>query len=441
MKKTNLIIKGLGVAALALVACDNTYDPVPLEYEKDPNFGAPELQEGWQLEEVPGMCDVAGVYGYKDVALNKLFTRNFGWNGGDGGLTLKLPDGNVYWDFNDSFYGVVDPETRARGTSSFPRNSVMIQTMGEDGLPGMNDENLIWMNPFINLDNPDGPNYGCARTFLEHPKAVSYNDQGIAQDYVYWAGDATIVDNQLQMLWMGVYSSQLRQESTALAIYSLDGKPGDPGYMKEVSVDHNFMTENPWGYGSTLCECADGHIYLYATKSPAFLANNTIVARTTTMDLRSEWEYFVPTEDGMGNMWSKEYPTEDQVNKVNISSSAISMPWVFERDGWYYMVGQGYPYSADIMILRAKDPWGPFTDSVKLFTLPPKLDKIGDQTSFHYYMINLHESLSREGELVFSTNSEVVDPLNFWNNFNEPGSADFYRLFYYRIYNWERIYK
>ncbi len=45
--------------------------------------------------------------------------RTLGWNGGDGVLTTLLPDGHVFWSFNDSFYGVVNPENRARGDAVF----------------------------------------------------------------------------------------------------------------------------------------------------------------------------------------------------------------------------------------------------------------------------------------------------------------------------------
>ena len=49
----------------------------------------------------------AGVYAYKDKLYDGLFTRTLGWNGGDGVLTVQLPDGNLFWTFNDSFYGVI----------------------------------------------------------------------------------------------------------------------------------------------------------------------------------------------------------------------------------------------------------------------------------------------------------------------------------------------
>ena len=76
------------------------------------------------------------VFVYKDLKYNALFTRSLGWNGGDGVFTTGLPDGNIFWSFNDSFYGVIN-ENRSRGNCSFPRNSIMVQT------PGEKDENLV----------------------------------------------------------------------------------------------------------------------------------------------------------------------------------------------------------------------------------------------------------------------------------------------------------
>ena len=52
-------------------------------------------------------------------------------------------------------------------------------------------------------------------------------------------------------------------------------------------------------------------------------------------------------------------------------------------------------------------------------------------------MVNIHPALSRTGELVFSTNTDCS---SFWDNFNAPGSADFYRPYFYRVFNWESVY-
>ena len=101
------------------------------------------------------------------------------------------------------------------------------------------------------------------------------------------------------------------------------------------------------------------------------------------------------------------------------------------------MFMEGFPFGRDVYMYRSETPYGPFVDRELLFTLPKTLDKFGDVYHQRWYMINLQESLSREGELVFSTNS---DPVNFWDNFNREGSADFYRPFFFRVYGWENVY-
>jgi len=52
-------------------------------------------------------------------------------------------------------------------------------------------------------------------------------------------------------------------------------------------------------------------------------------------------------------------------------------------------------------------------------------------------MPHLHMALSRQGELVFSTNTDAKD---WGDNFNSTGSADFYRPYFIRVYNWEAVF-
>ena len=78
----------------------------------------------WDLEPMPNATYAGTARAYKDLKYNELFTRTLGWNGGDGVLTVGLPNGDVLWTFNDSFYGVVNERLRARGSCSFPRNTI-----------------------------------------------------------------------------------------------------------------------------------------------------------------------------------------------------------------------------------------------------------------------------------------------------------------------------
>lgn len=429
------------VACGAFSACQDSLEALPLEYKEDPNFAAPHINPEWNLEEISGMTE-ANVYAYKDKMYNALFTRTLGWNGGDGVLTVGLPGGHVLWTFNDSFYGVVNAENRARGACSFPRNSIMVQT-AEDGMPAGKEENLLWMADWIQTSDPTAEGYYKARTHIDHPRAASYNSDGIAQDYLYWSGDGTIVDGKLQMIWMGVYTpgnGDMLSQNAALAVYSLDGKPGDPGYMKLESIDHNWIPENPYGYGSTLWECEDGHLYLYSTTNDGQLFGNVpIVARTKGKDLTSGIEYYVSNDVGeMG--WQDEYPSKLQVQNSGIApeQGSVSMPWVFKEDEWYYMLAQAYPFGQELTIMRSENPWGPFKDKKSLLKFPNPLDELQLGAYNHLYMLNYHPALSRDGELVISTNTDCA---NFFDNFNAPGSADWYRPFFYRIFKWKRVFE
>ena len=419
-----------------LGACDK-FEAIPLEYKSTPLEEAQEevlntIDPAWELE----LMETNGyVMAFKDKKYDKLFTRTLGWNGGDGVLTTLLPDGNAFWSFNDSFYGVVEGETRARKDCSFPRNSIMVQT------PGDEEENLVWLADFVQTTTPEAPRYYQARTHIRHPKASLSDDKiqegEIDQDWLYWAGDATVCNNKLQVLWNGVDNTNLdalmRHEGICLATYSLEGTPGDDNYMKLISADHHFNDVDIYGYGSTLWEDEDGHIYLYGS----YNNYDMLVARTARHDLTSPWEYYVGDEQGNFS-WQNTYPTEEEVKRSRIQETDCSMPWVFKKGDTYYMLAQAKWFGREMYIFRSDKPYGPFVDCKRLFGFSDFLDKLGDQTYQNLYMINLHPHLSRNGELVFSTNT---DPKNFWDNFNAVGSADYYRPYFYRVYNWERVYE
>ena len=401
----------------------------------------PDIQPEWNLQEMPfGMVENSKVYAFKDKLYDGLFTRTLGWNGGDGVQTTQLPGGHIMWSFNDSFYGVVNPVTRARGGCSFPRNTVMIQEADATGFPGEEEKYLHWTKDMVQTTNPNAGGYYQARTFIRHPKASlteqQIKDGNIDQDYLYWAGDATVVDGQLQMIWNAVDQTMTGLNS-CLAIYDLEGEPGDDTYMKVVYEDHDFFpADRLCSYGGTLWEDEDGHTYLYGTYNSGFLDNRPLVARTATHDLRSQWEYYVKNEDGTWE-WITTPPTKEQLDRSQITEHTLSLPWVFEEDGTYYLVSQTFPFGHEYVIFRSEHPWGPFVDRRELMKFPTELDKLGVRTFRFTYMVHLHQGLSREGELVISTNTDTD---SFWDNFNAVGSADFYRPYFYRIYNWKSVY-
>jgi hypothetical protein len=404
----------------------------------------------WELEAMPNATYAGTARAYKDLKYNRLFTRTEGWNGGDGVLTVGLPNGDVLWTFNDSFYGVVNAEDRSRGSCSFPRNSIMVQKC-RNGVLGETPQDLVWLADYVHWRRATEARYFHARTHLRHPGGEKTDAEiaagDIDQGKVYWSGDGTVYNGKLQMIWVGVQSEELLNLDAALATYSLEGtepvgyyRPNLPDYLPKEGnyLYRESVTPNkyvgPCSYGSTLWEDEDGHTYLYACENMG-----TVVARSATHDLYSPWQYYVCDASGNWN-WQDDYPTEAERKRSNIMASnsyAIMLPWIFKEGDWYFMTSQAPIFSPDVYIYRSKSPYGPFDERKLLFRLPDHLDKIGSTAYRWLYMVNLHPALSRQGELVFSTNSDTE---SFWDNFNKPGSADFYRPFFYRVFDWQKVY-
>lgn len=308
MKKLIFLSAIMLFAGTSVHAQDLTHE-VEADHSKWPE---PVVDSAWKLTLMKHNNANKNVYVYKDKLYDGLFTRSLGWNGGDGVETTLLPDGNLFWTFNDSFYGRADANTRARRACNFPRNSIMVQTVDPaTGKLGEKDANLVWLADWVNTTNPSGDRYYQCRTHLRHPKGEKSDAEiqagDIDQTYLYWAGDGTVVDGQLQVLWAGVYNGTenlKKADNRALAIYSLEGKAGDPDYLKLISVDHHFFEYDPIGYGATLWEDEDGHTYLYACnqfkKNPddILATSSPVVARSATHDLRSKWEYYVADKKG-----------------------------------------------------------------------------------------------------------------------------------------------
>ncbi len=410
----------------------------------------PEQEPKLRLELMENSMRPGAARAYKDRKYDQLFTRTRGWNGGDGVFTVALPNGDVLWTFNDSFYGVVNNSTRARGSNSFPRNSIMVQR-ATDGVLGESPRSQVWLADYVNWTDPAKDRYFHCRTHLRHPEGEKTDAEiaagDIDQGKVYWSGDGTIVDGKLQLLWFGTQSNELRNLGTTIATYSLEGNVPEGYYLKGLSdylphegdylylekVSHQ-VNDNVVSYGSTLWEDEDGHLYLYATDG-----YRPLVARTERHDLYSKWTYYVKDSQGTGT-WQDDYPTKEQMELSSImldDGHQGSMPWVFKEGDYYYLTMQNPYFSREVYIYRAEHPWGPFTERRLLFVLPDKIDKKGDQQYHWLYMVNLHQTLSRNGELVFTTNT---DPDDFWKNFNDEGSADYYRPFFYRVFNWKSLY-
>lgn len=403
--------------------------------------------EGLDLEYHGPTVDM-GAEVYLDLSYFHLFaSHEKGWIGGDGVYSTTLPDGNIFWSFGDSFFGVVSEFRNNRRPTNLPRNAAMIQT-GEKSW-----RDFFVLNDYCSTDPNDRERYMKGKTWLRHPSAKmseqEINNGGTDADRFYWPGDATVIKRNgkpvLQVLWGSIFGNMERDE-TALSEYSLEGSVGDENYMKLIGFHKNVVKYSS-GYGSGILEDLDGHTYLYSTIGTGFLGSWAIVARTETHDLTSKWYYYI--NDGNNNWkWQEVIPTEEEMRRSNISNGDwVTEPSVFKYGDYYYMCTQVMTNSP-IYIMQAEHPWGPFKNRKELYVVP--------QTHNATYNCFVHPQLSKTGELVISYNMNPADKVEytkdhdgkvveqtingFARNFHSWGSADLYQPHFIRVFDWQKLY-
>lgn len=447
IKPTTLNGKRLLLALVLTLVFGGAFSPLSLYAQAD--LSDPRL-EGLDLEYHGRTVTLARSYVYYDLTYWRLFASHpKGWLGGDGVYSTTLPDGNTFWSFGDSFFGL-GTEFRNNGRpTNLPRNAAMIQT-GEHSW-----RDFVVLNEYCSTNPNDRERYYKGKTWLRHPNATALSQSDINNgstdsDRFYWPGDATVIKRDgkpvLQVLWGSIFGNMERDETT-LTEYSLEGKPGDPGYMKLTRLIQNVVPYST-GYGSGILEDPDGHTYLYSTIGTSYgMGAIAVVARSENHDLTSEWEYYIADERG-NFKWQKEIPNKEEMQRSGISNNDwVTEPSVFKYNEYYYMCTQDMT-NGRIYIMQAEHPWGPFKNRKTIYTVPQKHNAT--------YNTFVHPQFSRTGELVISYNMNPAELITytkgsdgkvvehggdgFWRNFNAWGSSDLYQPHFIRVFNWQALY-
>ncbi len=214
----------------------------------------------------PQQMNVSFPNAERDSVHNSYFIRNEGWNGGDGAYSLQLPDGRVLWSFGDTFYGTVDSGRIRDGNKNvMVRNSFLIQEKS-------------FSNQFSSLN----------QGYLKDTKTLIPYKGYEKNEHWYWPLDATIHENQLQMLLMHMVKTGdgmwgFAAVSVDLALFSLPE-------LKLTEIVHDKYSGDI-SYGSAVFEGDDGYTYLYGS-SRTGLVTNLHAARAPDGDLTREWEYW-----------------------------------------------------------------------------------------------------------------------------------------------------
>lgn len=431
MKKTILSLAVLSMAASASA--------------QKPDLDDPRL-DGIELEYVGRDLAKMGAYVYRDLTYFHLFSSHIvGWNGADGCFSYTLPDGNTLWSFADSFTGMVTEYRNRNRANNLVRNAAMVQT-GEHSW-----RDFYQLGEYVSLDPNDRDRYGKMKTWLRHPQASLTDEQinngDTDSNLLYWESDGTVIKRDekpvLQLMW-GAVDNTMASQGRAMTEYSLEGRPGDEGYMKLLA--HYTDTELKNQMNGFVMESEDGYTYVYGNCSSG-LGGYPTVARVKGHDLLGTWEYYTATSESDEFAWRADYDSSLPIEKLRISTEWAINYGVFKYGDYYYMVGMGIT-GGDITIKQAEYPWGPFTKNYALFRIP--------SNQAITYGAFVHPQLSRTGEIVVSYNMNPNDlteySLNadgtlkesvhngFARNFNDRESADLYQSHFIRIFNWQKLY-
>lgn len=423
-------MSGLVSLAFTFTACDD-YGNAAIGYEDivtedTTEVTPPEIDSQWQLKIVSnnGQND-RRVFVYQDKLYDAMFSATTGWTGGDIVFSYRLPDGKIVWGARDSYFGVVDPKTRARNANANTVRTAMLIQDGDINNPKPSD--LHSLNAFVQTTNPDAKDYYNGEELLKSPRT----------NRRYYPLIANYSDNQLHLLLGYFATASSTRYSTAKLDYNFNGKPGDAGYLQLINSNETFNSNTLDLEQSQLID--DGYTYMYGSN---VLNGNSqvLVCRVKDHKFDNKFEYYILDTDG-SYAWVDKMPDKTLAaprSNILADNGACQYPQVVKDGKYYYLIGQKYANGNAVYIWRSKSPAGPFTDQKTLFVVPEYIDKIGNRYYSNLTHVIMHQSLSRKGELVFSTTQTTTSGSD---NFTYPGSADYLRPYFFRVFNWQALFE
>ncbi|MGD9332917.1 MAG: DUF5005 domain-containing protein [Desulfobacterales bacterium] len=263
-----------------------------------------------------------------DADFNRLFTRaGDGWTGGDGTLSVKLPDGRTLWLFGDTFLGQVRPDGSRPAQSPLIRNCLVVQK-GQK------------------LTTHHGGSIRDPEAFLVSEGSQSW----------YWPGDGTVQGNRLQ-----IFFHCFRQVSEGMwgwawkdtVIASL--RLPDLVLERVIRADHH----NGVAYGAALHE--EGRwIYIFGTEQRG-VVKHMHLARAPQADLNTAWGYWT------GQNWSPD-PQASRAVLAGVSSQ-FGVVGLGKGLGLVTMDDR-QPFSNRLVVYLAESPMGPWRGPIEIYRAP-----------------------------------------------------------------------
>lgn len=294
---------------------------------------------------------------------DRLFHRtDGGWTGGDGTLSVPLPDGRTVWLFGDSFLGPVSSDGRRPPNAPFIRNCLVVQ-QGDM------------------LETLFGHLRGRPSAFFVPPAAGQW----------YWPGHGTVEGGALKIFlhrfertgpglwawrWVGTDIATLSLPSLALA--SIDPAPAANGLM----------------YGVCILKTG-AYTYIYGT-ADRDTPKQAYLARAPAAHIQGPWKYF------SGHGWSD----APAASKPILSGVSTQYGVMRANDGFYLFTMDGrIPFSNTIVVYRAKHPWGPWKGPVPVYRAPEASRAVAAYNPFVHPQFTVHDRA-----LVSYNLNAVADP-------------------------------
>ena len=309
-----------------------------------------------------------------DPFFNRIFTRlGNGWTGGDGTLSIGLPDGRSLWLFGDSFLGQVRPDGSRPADSPLIRNCLVIQD-GE------------------NLRTRHGGT-------MRHPSAFLAPHDPAAW---FWPGDGTVIGDRVH-----VFFHRFRQVAPGMWGWAWDGTVIATLQLPDLTLVQVFPRDDGNGviYGSAVLEW-DAWIYIYGT-APQGMVKHMHVARAPRRHMEAAWQYW------NGRQWS----SDAQASRSVLTGVGSQFSIVPLSSGFGLVtMDERTPFSNRVVFYRAETPSGSWQGPVDIYQAPEADDAIAAYNPF------VHPQFGHANGYLISYNlNDVHDPDRLYEN------AAFYR--------------
>ncbi|MBT4412137.1 MAG: DUF4185 domain-containing protein [Bacteroidetes bacterium] len=351
-----------------------------------------------------------------DVEWDAAFTRTEGWTGGDVAGTVNMGDGRTVWMFGDSWIGKVG-EGKHVGGSHMINNVIAIHDSSELGsvrAPLYKDIHFAW-----------GPNNSENKpTAWIIPKTRTDGEW-------YWpSGGGVVIPgcNGTQKLIVFLFHLARRGEEdsswnfkhigSAMAIVDDAQETIEKWKTRQLTIPYSTKPESAthihsprtinWGVSAILqikepLHEKSGFLYIYGIDDSEVLNKKLFLARVYPDDVEKldQWQFFSGEDNwsaflGDAISIAENVPSELSVNEdVRLNADT------------FVMVHSEPLFGRKIMIRRAPNPEGPWSDPEPIYTVPG-LDR---GKEYFTYAAKGHLHLSRQNELLVTY---IINANSIW---------------------------